>query len=423
MTVKKKKSGKAGFAQESQFDYESYEKEVVAGLMQGKALMGEGGLLKPLIAKFVETALDAELSSHLEEESQSNPVRSNKRNGQQKKKLRSEAGDIKIHYSRDRTGTFEPVTVGKRQHEMAAGFDNQILELYAMSNSIADIRLHLEKMYGARMSEGRISNVINATWEVVDAWHKRPLAACYVVMFIDAVHVSVFRNGMYSKVAVYVVYGINVEGNREIIAFYVGQGGESATEWGRCLQDLKNRGLEDVFHICSDGLTGLKEIIAAAFPLSSIQRCVVHKMRNCMRLVDDQDSREVIRQLKEVYTALNEAEAKQRLEEFGAKWEGKYDCIVQLWEKDWTELMACMNLGVQLRKITYTTNAIENLNREIRRVTKTKGGWPSSKSLLIQLHLSLERKASSWNKKIRGWPTIQRELVRTYGDRFTKHLS
>jgi transposase-like protein len=421
MTIKKKKQNKDSNA-ESKFDYESYEKAVVEGLRQGKGLLGEEGLLKPLIAKFVESALDAELSAHLEEESKEEGSLPNKRNGRQQKRLRTEAGELEVSYSRDRTSTFEPVTVGKRQHELAAGFDKQILELYAMSNSLADIRLHLEKMYGAQMSEARISNVINATWEVVDAWHKRPLPACYVVVFIDAVHVSVSRNGYYSKVAVYVVYGINVEGHREIIALYVGQGGESATEWGRCLQDLKNRGLEDIFHICSDGLAGLKDIMAEAFPLSSIQRCVVHKMRNCMRLVDDKDSRAVVRQLKEVYTAVNEAQARQRLEDFAAKWEGKYDCIVQLWEKDWDELMACMNLGVELRKITYTTNAIENLNREIRRVTKTKGGWPSSKSLLIQLYLSLDRKAGSWNKKVRGWASIQRELVQTYGERYTKHL-
>lgn len=142
-----------------------------------------------------------------------------------------------------------------------------------------------------------------------------------------------------------------------------------------------------------------------------------------MRLIDDKDSRTVIRQLREVYTALNEPQARQRLDDFGAKWQGKYDCIVKLWDKDWTELMACMSLSPQLRKITYTTNAIENLNREIRRVTKTKGGWTSDKALLIQLYLSLERKANSWNKKIRAWPSIQRELVDTYGERFTKHLN
>jgi len=414
MTIKKKK--------EEDFDFEAYQKQVVSGLMQGKGLLGSEGLLKPLITRFVESAMDAELSHHLEEESKNPLAKPNKRNGQRSKKLRSESGELEINYSRDRTGTFEPVTVKKRQHELAVGFNDQILELYAMSNSLSDIRLHLEKMYGAHMSEARISNVINSVWDDVDAWHKRRLPACYVVLFVDAVHINVCRNGVYSKVAVYVMYGISVEGKREIVGFYVGQGGESATEWGRCLEDIKSRGVEDVLHICSDGLSGLKEILMEAFPLSSIQRCVVHKMRNCMRLIDDKDSRVVIRQLKEVYNSINESQARQRLEDFGKKWEGKYDCIVHLWEKDWTELMACMNLGTQLRKITYTTNAIENLNREIRRVTKTKGGWTSEKALLIQLHLSLDRKAKSWNKKIQSWPTIQRELVDTYKERFTKHL-
>lgn len=404
------------------FDFESYQSEVVAGLMAGKGLTGKDGLLKPLIAKFVEAALDAELTAHLAAEKERGAVRPNKRNGQQNKQLRSEAGEMTINYSRDRAGTFEPVTVGKRQHELATGFDNQILELYAMSNSAADIRLHLDKMYGAQMSEARISQVVNSTWEVVDAWHKRPLPACYVVLFVDAVHISVRRNGHYNKVAVYVVYGISITGRREIVALYVGQGAESATEWGRCLQDMKNRGLEDVFHLCSDGLTGLHDVLQDAFPLSSIQRCVVHKLRNCMRLIDEKDQRTVLRQLKGVYTAVNEAQAQQRLADFGSGWEGKYDCIVQLWEKDWTELMACMNLGVELRKITYTTNAIENLNREIRRVTKSKGGWTSDRALLIQLHLSLERKAKSWNKKVRGWSAIQRELTKTYGERFTKYF-
>ena len=423
MTSKKKNSTMPKSSLDAGFDFEKYQKEVVAGLMQGKGLIGEEGLLKPLIAQFVETALEAELSSHLAEESASEPKKRNKRNGRQSKLIRSEAGETRISYSRDRTGTFEPIVVGKRQHELGAGFDNQIIELYAMSNSLSDIRLHLEKMYGAKMSEGRISSVINSTWEVVDAWHKRPLAACYVVLFLDAVHISVCRNGHYSKVAVYVIYGVTVQGTREIVALFVGQGGESATEWGRCLQDIKNRGVEDVFHICSDGLTGLKDVIADAFPLSSIQRCVVHKMRNCMRLVDDKDARQVIRQLKEVYTAVNEAQARQRLKDFAKAWNGKYDCIVQLWEKDWNELMACMNLGIELRKLTYTTNAIENLNREIRRVTKTKGGWASDKALLIQLYHSLDRKKASWNKKVRAWASIQRELISTYGERFSKHLT
>lgn len=419
--MKKQKNSKS--PKVTDFNFEEFRKEVVEGLMAGKGLLGEEGLLKPLIANFVETALDAELDHHLKEERSESGAKPNKRNGKLSKTLRTPSGEVSINYSRDRTGTFEPVIVGKRQRELPTGFDAQILELYAMSNSIADIKIHLDKMYGAHMSESRISDVVNSVWEQVAAWHKRPLPACYVVLFVDAIHITVCRQGTYSKVAVYVIYGITVEGKRDIVALFVGQGGESATEWGRCLQDIKSRGLEDVLHICSDGLPGLHEVLSEAFPLSSIQRCVVHKMRNCMRLIDEKDRRQVIKQLKEVYTSVNEAQARQRLKDFGENWKGKYDCIVTLWEKDWTELMACMDLGVELRKITYTNNAIENLNREIRRVTKTKGGWPSEKALLIQLYLSLERKANSWNKKIRNWATIQRELVDRFGERYTKHIN
>ncbi|MEM7575768.1 MAG: transposase, partial [Bacteroidota bacterium] len=209
---------------------------------------------------------------------------------------------------------------------------------------------------------------------------------------------------------------------REIIAFIPGQGAESATEWGRCLEQLKNRGLEDVFYICSDGLTGLRDVIHEAFPQASIQRCMVHKIRNCFKLLDDKDSKQVLRQLKEVYNAVNEAEAKRKLEDFEAHWQGKYDVVAQLWRKDWDDLMGCMNLSPALKKITYTTNASENLNREIRRVTKTKAAWVSDRAMLIQLFLSLERKKGSWNKTVHGWASIRRELIRSHGTRFTQHI-
>jgi transposase-like protein len=252
----------------SDFDFESYRQQVIAGLIQGKGLTGEDGLLKPLIANFLEGALGAELEDHIQGEKAQGLT--NKRNGQLSKQVRSEAGPIDIHYSRDRNGSFEPLTVKKRQYELGLGFDNQILELYSMSNSISDIRLHLERMYGAQMSDSRISSVINSTWERVEAWRNSPLPALLVVMFIDAIYLDVRRDGQVSRIALYVVYGITVEGKREIIALIPGQGAESATEWARCLQQLKNRGLEDVLYICSDGLTGLREVIAETFPLANI---------------------------------------------------------------------------------------------------------------------------------------------------------
>jgi len=383
----------------AEFDFESYQQKVIAGLIQGKPLTGDDGLLKPLIAKFVQGALDAELSDHLLEEKKAGG--SNRRNGKLSKKIRTESGDIPIEYSRDRNGSFEPVTIKKGQRQLGLGFDNQILELYAMSNSVADIRLHLERMYGTQMSESRISGVINSTWSDVKAWHERPLESLYVVLFVDAIHLDVRRDHGVQKIALYVVYGITTQGQREIVALYPGQGAESASEWARCLEDLKNRGLKDVLILCSDGLAGLKTVLEEAYPQANIQRCIVHKIRNCFKLIDNKDSKKVLGQLKDIYLAVNEPAARRALEDFGQYWNGKYDVIVRMWEKDWKELMPCMDLGPTLRKITYTTNAIENLNREIRRVTKTKGAWVSDRALLIQLFLSLQRSKKSWHKKVR----------------------
>lgn len=404
----------------SDFDFEAYQQKVIAGLIQGKPLTGDGGLLKPLIAKFVQGALDAELSDHLSEERAAGE--SNRRNGKVSKKIRTESGDIPIEYSRDRNSSFEPVTVKKGQHQLGLGFDNQILELYAMSNSIADIRRHLERMYGTKMSESRISGVINSTWADVKAWHERPLEALYVVLFIDAVHLDVRRDHGVQKIALYVAYGITAQGQREIVALYPGQGAESASEWARCLEDLKSRGLKDVLILCSDGLTGLKSVLQEAYPQAKIQRCIVHKIRNCFKLIDNKDSKKVLAQLKGVYLAVNEPAARRALEDFGQYWKGKYDVIVRMWEKDWDELIPCMDLGPTLRKITYTTNAIENLNREIRRVTKTKGAWVSDRALLIQLFLSLDRSKKSWHKKVHNWASVRRELIEKFGERFSNHI-
>lgn len=405
---------------DSNFDFEAYRQEVIRGLMEGKGLTGEDGLLKPLIANFLEGALSAELSDHLDE--QKAQGLSNKRNGQQRKKVRTESGELEIGYSRDRNGSFEPITVKKRQYEIGSGFDNQILELYAMSNSVSDIRIHLQRMYGAEMSDSRISEVVNQTWDRVDAWRNSPLPALLVVLFIDAVHVDVRRDGQMKRVALYVMYGITIQGQRQVVALIPGQGAEGATEWARCLQQLKNRGLEDVLYVCSDGLAGLREVISEAFPLANIQRCMVHKIRNTFKLLDEKDSRQVLRQLKEVYQAVNEAEARRKLEDFQRYWNGKYDLVVDLWLKDWPDLMGCMQLSPTLKKLVYTTNAIENLNREIRRVTKTKAGWVSDRALLIQLFLALDRKKDSWNKSVLGWNAIQRELLQAHQDRFAKHF-
>lgn len=404
------------------FDYKSYEQEVLSGLMSGKNLIGDGGLLQPMIKHFVEAALQSELSSHLAREKKIDPTNTNKRNGKQSKKIRTVSGEIPIEYSRDRNSSFQPVTVKKQAHELSFGFDKQIIELYACGASLSDISLHLRNMYGVSMDEDTLSNVIRSTWHLVNTWHTRLLNPCYVVLFFDAVHITVCRDGVYSKRALYVVYGIKPDGYREIVALTLGQGGESSSEWSRCIADLKNRGVEEVFFICSDGLSGLNSVFEEHFPQAHIQRCIVHKIRNCFSLIDEKDRKLVLKQLKDVYTAVNESIARERLEYFKDYWQGKYDCIYNLWDKDWTALMACMNFIPTLRKLIYTNNPVENLNREIRRITKSKGGWKSEKALLIQLFHSLERKSKSWEKKVHAWASIKRELIAKFGERFNKYL-
>ena len=399
----------------------AYREQVIRGLISGQPLTGDQGLLKPLIAQFIEGALSAEMDDHLRRQAEEGIK--NKRNGQQTKTIQTTLGPVDVDYSRDRNATFEPATVKKRSHSLALGFEEQILELYATGTSEEDISLTLKRMFGADMSKTRISEVIGATWSKVNSWHNRRLPSCMVVLFIDAVHLNVRREGQVRRIALYVAYGITVEGRRELVALIPGQGCEGAIEWSRCLASIKNRGLEDVFIVCSDGLNGLKSTIEQTWPKAIIQRCMVHKIRNTFRLLDDADSKEVLRQLKEVYNAVNEAEADRKLSDFDAHWKGKYKTVVDLWRKDWTELMGCMNLSPQLKRITYTTNAIENLNREIRRVTKTKGAWVSDRALLIQLFLALERKQKSWNKTVMGWSSIHRELCETFGERFTKNFN
>ena len=402
---------------DSNFDFEAYRQEVIRGLMEGKGLTGEDGLLKPLIANFLEGALSAELSDHLDE--QKAQGLSNKRNGQQRKKVRTESGELEIGYSRDRNGSFEPITIKKRQYEIGSGFDNQILELYAMSNSVSDIRIHLQRMYGAEMSESRISEVVNQTWDRVDAWHNSPLPALLVVLFIDAVHVDVRRDGQMKRIALYVMYGITIQGQRQVVALIPGQAAEGATEWARCLQQLKNRGLEDVLYVCSDGLAGLREVISEAFPLANIQRCMVHKIRNTFKLLDEKDSRQVLRQLKEVYQAVNEAEARRKLEDFQRYWNGKYDLVVDLWLKDWPDLMGCMQLSPTLKKLVYTTNAIESVNRSLRKVIKTKAVFPSEDAVFRLMYLAMNNISKKWNRPIKNWRAALSHFAILFPERFS----
>ena len=402
------------------FDFKSFEESAVEGLQSGRPLFGKGGILKDLVKHLVEASLEGELDHHLQEQKAADI--SNKRNGKgRKKKVRTDVGDIEIHTSRERRGDFSPQTVGKWSREVGAGFEDQILELYAMGNSQEDIRRHLENMFGAQLSKGAISAVTDRVWDTVLAWQQRPLAGMYVLVYLDAVHYKVREEGQVVTKAVYTVYGVDAQGSRDILAIHIGPS-EGAHQWSLYIEDLKRRGVEDVLFFAVDGLSGFSEAISRVYPQATVQRCIVHMIRTSLIGVADKDRKAVVRDLRTVYQASDERSALQALEAFEDKWGKRYAHIGKKWRDNWLELTAFLDFGPEIRRMVYTTNAVENVHRQMRKVTKTKGAWCTDKALMKQLYLSLMRNSKSWNRKVYKWTKIQQELMELYGERYSSRV-
>jgi len=401
--------------------FADFESDIITGLMSGKPLGGTEGVLTDLIKHVIEKSMSAELGEHLKLEAERLDARPNKRNGKAKKRLNTDFGPTKIEPSRDRTGTYESAIVGKWQHDLAPNMSQQILSLYARGNSYQDISNHLHEMFGHVISPASITGVVNEVWDDVQAWQKRALHPCYVAVFMDAIHFNIRLEGKSTSVATYLFYGVDVHGHRDILSMHTGRGAESTSQWSVLLADLKDRGAEDIKVFVADGLPGLVDAVGTYFPASRFQRCIVHKVRNSVVGVDFKDRREVCKDLRGVYTAVDEDGSVEALKAFEVKWE-KYPHVVRLWQKDWTELMVFMSFGPEMRRLIYTTNALENVNRHLRKATKTKGSWPSTKSLMIQVYLTLQATKAAWAKTVRNFPAVQRELMEEYGEEYTKYL-
>ena len=404
---------------ESEFDYASFKSSALESLQAGEPLLGEGGILKDLIKDLVEGALDGEMDAHLSSEKISG--KSNRRNGHTKKQLRTESGEISIQPPRDRQGSFTPMLVEKWERNLGSGLDHQVLELYSLGNSYEDIQTHLEQMYGVSLSKGQLSAITDRVWPKIVEWQKRALESLYLVVFLDAIHFKVREEGQVQTKAVYTVYGVDVEGNRDVLGLKVGQA-EGAKEWGRILETLKDRGVEDVLFFAIDGLPGFKEAILDIFPHSTIQRCVVHMVRSSLRFVDEADAKAVAKALRAIYTAEDETAGKLALDAFDQAWGKKYPEIVAAWQNNWIELTAFFGFNWAVRKLIYTTNAVEGLHRLMRKTTKTKAAFVNDKALLKLLFLSLERKKKVWARKIHSYKAVQRSLIREFGQRIEKHL-
>ena len=394
--------------------------DMLSRLYKGDPLLGDKGIFTNLLQSFVNAALEGEMDNFMEE-SKSDSL-TNRRNGHTSKSLRSTAGPLSIQTPRDRDGNHEPIIVRKRTRELGTGLDDIILSLYARGQSVEDVRHQLRQIYGLDVSVGGISAVTDRVWGEIIEWQQRPLASCYAIIYLDAIHYKVREDGKVISKAIYTVYAVTVDGQRDILGLYLNES-EGARQWGLILEDLKRRGVDDVIFFSVDGLTGFKDVIERVFPASSVQRCIVHKIRNSTRYVSGKDRKLVCKDLRLIYTASDREQASIALEAFGQRWDTKYKEIKLSWASDWDDLMTFMDYGQNIRRMIYTTNPVEAVHRVMRKVTKTKGAWSNDKGLIKQLYLTLKYSERSWKITAYNWVTIQRELMEYYGERYVRHLS
>ena len=366
-------------------------------------LFGKDGLLKELTARLVERVLEAELTDHLGYEKHNPAGRNsgNNRNGHGTKTIKGDQGQLEIKVPRDRNGSFEPKLVEKRQSRMPS-FDEKILSLYARGMTTREIQGHLEELYGTQISPTLISTVTDAVLDEVAQWQNRPLRALYPIVYLDALFVKVRHEGRVVKKAVYLALGINLDGEKELLGMWIAQS-EGAKFWLGVLTELKNRGLQDVFICCVDGLSGFEEAIEAVYPQTIVQLCIVHMVRGSLRFVTWKDRKAVAKDLKAIYRAATVEQAELELVRFAERWDSTYPTISRSWQRHWDRIVPFLAYPPEIRKVIYTTNAIESLNRSLRKVLKTRGALPSDEALLKLLYLALGKITKKWTMPIRDW--------------------
>ena len=396
--------------------------ELLSGLLANykkpEDLIGENGLLKQLTKLLVEKALDAELTEHLGHDRHQSVANAsgNTRNGKSKKTLKGEFGELPIEVPRDRHGSFEPQLIPKHQTRWN-GFDDKIISLYARGMTVREIQAHLQEMYGTEVSPSLISSVTDAVSEEVKAWQARPLDPIYPIVYLDCIHVKV-REGAVRVKAVYLAIGITMSGNKEVLGLWLAQT-EGAKFWLQVVTELRNRGVQDSFIACVDGLKGFPEAIEAVFPKTVVQLCIVHMVRHSLNYVSWKRRKEVAADLRHIYQAATAQEAEQRLCEFEARWDEEYLPIGQSWRRNWNRLIPFFDYPPEIRKVIYTTNAIESVNMSLRKLTKNRGSFPSDDALLKLFYLALRNISLKWSMPIRDWKAALTRFTIEFGDRLS----
>ena len=375
-------------------------------------------LFKETLAEFMENGLEAELDEDLgySKYDYKNKEGTNSRNGHSQKTLKTSFGNIEIETPRDRNGEFEPQLLKKNQTSITQEVEEKILSMYAKGMTTGDIETHIKDIYGLDVSDTTVSRITDKILPVAKEWQQRPLESIYAVVFLDAIHYHVRSEGQIVKKAVYIAIGIDLDGKKDVLGMWVGEN-ESAKFWATVLNGLRNRGVEDIFIACTDNLNGFSDAIAAVYPKTDIQNCIIHQLRNSSKYVSYKDLKALMADLKAVYTAPDEASALAALEFFSGKWGKKYPKISQSWQSNWANLSTYFKFPAELRKLIYTTNAIEGFNRQLRKVTKSKSVFPTDDSLFKMLYLAMIDITKKWTGRRQDWSQIHAQLSVFYADR------
>jgi len=376
-----------------QFDFN----KALAALQNGQDLTGKDGILTPLIKQLTEAALKAEAESHLEADETPN-----RKNGYSRKTIKSPSGSFELETPRDRAGSFEPQLIKKHQTHLTDEIERKIISMFGLGMSYQDITAHVAELYGLDISSATISSITDKLIPELKQWQQRPLESHYPFVWLDAIHYKVKEDGRYDSKAVYTVLGLNLEGKKEVLGLYLSES-EGANFWLSVLTDLNNRGLEDILIACVDGLKGFPEAINSIFPNTEVQLCVIHQIRNSMKYVASKNQKAFMADLKPVYKAATKEAAETALDDLESRWGDKYPIVLKSWRSKWENLSVYFKYPADIRRVIYTTNSIEAVHRQFRKLTKTKGAFPNENSLLKLLYMGIQNASRKWTMPIQNW--------------------
>jgi len=395
------------------FDFETFSKAAISGLYKKQALTGDKGIFTPLLKHFLEKALELELEEHLKTET------ANKRNGLTQKRVKSSSGEFNLTTPRDRQGSFTPEIVAKRQIVIDDDLTDKILSMYGKGMSYSDIKKFLNEIYGLSFSPAQLSEITDKIIPELEQWQSRPLDRVYAFVWFDAIHYKLRENNTVKTKALYNVFAVNMDGERELLGIYISEN-ESARFWLTVMEDLQLRGVDDLLIVSTDNLKGFSEAISSVFPQATVQSCIVHQVRNTLKYASAKDYKALTGDMKAIYGSAKREDAENKLEEFAQKWQEKYPTAVKSWQENWYKLSAFFDFGKDIRRLMYTTNPIENVHRQMRKITKSKGSFPNDQALKKLIYLVIREINQSYKSKVTGWNLIYNQLSIKFDDRITQ---